>query len=352
MEEKGKKVSKKTESKKSENVEKKAKPATAKSTGKKVTAKQTKKPVSQTVKTKQLKDTKSQTINKTKQEKKEIPQVTTVKLEKDKKPQETKTKQIKEEKTQATKVKQVKIDTKPINSGYTRVKTTKQIKKGKSGIVLLIALLIILAIVIINTYRNYSILTKLNNRFNLYATYDNYHKTAICEGDDIDITRMEVYKKGNIGKNIIYVTNKKIIQISSPTGGTKTFFDTPSGKEMIYANSNESFHLAINDTNYATENTLIRSLGMPISSEKVDGVDCYVLNAKNFVGALYQGEKTKSFKVCIEKETGLVKQINEKYVEKGEIKTRIIKYTNEFNNVKDSDLSAPNDIGEYVIKNK
>lgn len=321
-----KKVSKKLESKKNENVEKKTETSKAQNTKKLST---TKKPNTQTNKSKE---------DKTK---------TTKKREVKEKVQTTKAKEVK---PKTTKVKQVKIETKPVNNGYTRVKSTKQTQKGKSGIVLLIIMLIVLSIYFINVCRNYLILTDINKRYTQYAEIDNYHKTVIFEGNPNTASKVEVYRKGNTIKNIAYLPNKAILtEISSTTGGTKTFFDTPNGKEMIYQNDKKEIMSFIGNNNYASDAKLLRSLGFPIVLEKIDNVDCYVLNAQNYKGIVHDGDKTKEFKIYIEKETGNVKQIIEKYIEKGNEITKTAKYKNEYNSVTDKDLSAPSNIGEYII---
>ena len=117
---------------------------------------------------------------------------------------------------------------------------------------------------------------------------------------------------------------------------------------MRFDNDNKEIWPAIGELDFVNNERLLNSIFISISSEDVDGVDCYVLNGK-MRNVLYK-DGSKSYKVYLEKDTGLVKQIIEEYEKNGQLKKAVSKYRYEFNCVTDTDLRAPDDISEYVIE--
>lgn len=163
-------------------------------------------------------------------------------------------------------------------------------------------------------------------------------------------TKIETYRKGNTVKNIMYSPKKGVItSINSTTAGSKMFIDGKGGKILTYDNNNKEILPAIQPQDMIGSAKFLNSLYTGVQSKKIDGVDCYVLNNKAFSSVLFT-ERPCSYKIYIEKATGLIKQLEQKEEVNGVIQTLKIKYSYKFDNTKDEDLMAPKDIGKYIIQ--
>lgn len=249
--------------------------------------------------------------------------------------------------------KATKVETKPITPKYISSKEAKNPKRGKSGITLLIIVIILISIFFINVFRKYVILVDLSKKVNNYVTSQNYHEIATYERDfkSDGFTKIETYRKGNTAKSIMHSPVKGVItQLNSTTAGSKMFIDGKDGKILTYDNNNKELWLAIEPQDMIGEAKFLNSLYTGVKSKKIDGIDCYVLDNKMFSSVLWSGEPC-SYNIYIEKATGLVKQLEQKQEVNGVMQTLKIKYSYQFDNIKDEDLRAPSDIGQYIIKN-
>lgn len=248
----------------------------------------------------------------------------------------------------------IKVTTKPVAPKYVSSKEAKNTKKGQFGLVLLIVVIIAISVFFINTFRKYAILVDLAKKVNNYTNSENYHEIATFDRDFEAygaFKKIETYRKGNTVKDILYSPDKgTITNIYSTTAGSKMFMDLKTGNKVLtYDNNNKELFPAIHPYDMIGEAKFLNSMFTGVSSKKIDGVDCYELNCRTFLQGVWTGEP-KSYKVYIEKETGLTKQLVQEEKVDGKIKTLIAKYTYQFDNVKDDDLKAPSDIGEYIIQ--
>ncbi len=259
----------------------------------------------------------------------------------------------KKETEKKVEVKATKVETKPVTPRYVSSKEAKNPKRGKSGITLLIIVIIVVSLFFINVFRKYAILVDLSKKANTYISSQSYHEVAIYERDfkSDGFTKIETYRKGNTAKSIMSSPVKgTITQLNSTTAGSKMFIDGKDGKILTYDNNNKELWLAIQPLDMIGEAKFLNSLYTGVRSKKIDGVDCYVLDNKMFSNALFTGEPC-SYIIYIEKATGLVKQLEQKQEVKGVIQNLRIKYSYQFDNIRDEDLMAPSDIGQYIIQN-
>lgn len=278
------------------------------------------------------------------------PQTDTKKVEtKPKKVEKTEITKKSVKETQAT-----KVTTKPVAPKYVSSKEAKNTKKGQLGLVLLIVVIIAISIFFINTFRKYAILVDLTKKASDYITSENYHEIATYDRNFESYgacTKIEAYRKGNTVKSILYMPDRGIITtINSTTAGSKMFMDLKTGNKVLtYDNNNKELFPAIQPQDIIGDVKFLNSIFTRVHSEKLDDVDCYVLDNKLFSKGMWTGEP-KSYKIYIEKETGLTKQLVQEETVKGEVQILTIKYTYQFDNVKDDDLKAPSDIGKYIIQ--
>lgn len=269
------------------------------------------------------------------------------------------TKAIVKEEPKATKAtvkeepKATKVTTKPVTPKYVNSKEAKNPKRGQVGLILLLVLIIAVSVFFINTFRKYAILVDLAQKVSNYVTSENYHEIATYDRNFEDygaVEKVEAYRKGNTTKGILYSPDKGIITtINSTTAGSKMFMNLKTGKVMTYNNENKELFPVLQPQDMIGEAKFLNSIFTGVHSEKLDDIDCYVLDNKLFSKGRWTGEP-KSYKIYIEKATGLLKQLIQEEAVKGEVQILTIKYSYQFDNVKDEDLRAPSDIGEYVIQ--
>ncbi len=206
-----------------------------------------------------------------------------------------------------------------------------------------IILLIVIALFLIHTFRNYVIISDLQNKIAKYVNSTNYRTKSVTSESDGTIITMDYYKKDN--KEVVFMErnlNGEISKISIYNNGERkdTFYDNKEGKTVQLGTDN---FMSINIYNFLeTDNnwqTLFGSICSNIKSTNCDGKDCYII--KGFLSSMTLS--STSVETYIEKDTGLYF----KTVDGENISTR--EY--EFDKVDDSIFVEP-DIGLYTIKEK
>lgn len=220
--------------------------------------------------------------------------------------------------------------------------------KGKKILKIIgIILLILFVLLLVHTFRNYIIVSSLQNKISKYANSTNYHVKITTYGtkEKNDITTMNYYKKDD--KVVVIAErnmNGEISKISTYNhdNRTDTFIE---GKEEKIAQIGERktgivvqiYNLLENDTRLQT---FLACVFAHIRSEKIDNKECYIVSKYySNMGWEIEGKNER----YIDKETGLlIKNITDDTVTEREF---------EFNNVSDDVFIEP-DIGQYTILKK
>ena len=206
-----------------------------------------------------------------------------------------------------------------------------------------IILLVVIVIFLINTIRNYIIITDLQNKVAEYSGSTNYYtKLEVTEKDGTVVT-MEYYKKDN--REVVFLErnlNGEISKISMYNNGerTDTFWDNEENK---IAQLDSGTIMGVNIYNFTeTDNkwqTFLGSIFANVKSTSYNEKECYII--KGFMSSY--SLTSEGAEVYIEKDTGLYFKTIE------EDRTTERKY--EFNNVDDSIFIEP-DISQYTLKEK
>lgn len=207
-----------------------------------------------------------------------------------------------------------------------------------------ILLLIIIAIFLIHTIRNYTIITKMQNKIAQYSNSTNYHIKSTSTSKEGTTVIMEYYKKDNkqrvtMERNL----NGEMLKVSMYDNGERTdvFTENSEGKNCDI-NSSTSI-MQINLYNFLENDnkwqTFFSSAISSIKTTKYNDKECYSIK-----GYLSTTSLTgKNGEVIIDKETGLFLKSTET--------DDTIEREYEFNNVDDSVFAEP-DISQYKIKQK
>ena len=191
-------------------------------------------------------------------------------------------------------------------------------------------LLVLIVLFIINTLRNYIIISKLQNRIGEYVSSTNYHvrSTSIISEGGVHLN-IDFYKKDDRTLQVLQRQKEDTVTLRRYGKGKEinTYIETEENKQM-YTESNSIF-LYDNISNHleTTElyEKLLRSALSIIYSSKVNEKSCYALIFFNT-------------RLYVEKDTGLlVREV---------MPQQDFNYEYEFNNVEDSIFVEP-DISEY-----
>lgn len=216
-----------------------------------------------------------------------------------------------------------------------------KIKKVLKIFGIIIAILIIL--VLINTIRNYVIITSLQDKISQYSNSSNYYIKSVVTEYDGTIGIIEYYKKDN--KQVVFLErnlNGEISKISIYNNGerTDTFWDNKENKTVQL---DSGTIMKINIYNFTeTDNnwqTFIGSIFTKVKSTNYNGKECYIIK-----GFLSSNSLTfEDAETYIEKDTGLfVKTTGGNTTTEREYK---------FDSVEDTIFSEP-DISQYTLKEK
>ena len=199
--------------------------------------------------------------------------------------------------------------------------------------ILEIIVLVLIIIDIINTLRNYIIISKLQNKIADYSNSTNYHvkSTSTITENNVHIS-IDYYKKDDKSLQVLQRQAENTATIKRYGKGEKinTYIVTDENKTM-YVESNSVFlYDKISNQLETTElyEKLLRSALSIIYSKKLDGKSCYVVTFFNT-------------RLYVEKGTGLLV--------KNVMPPQYYDYIYEFNNVDDSIFIEP-DISEYTIQ--
>lgn len=212
-------------------------------------------------------------------------------------------------------------------------------KKMKIWKKILIILGIIIIVLLIYIFRNFIILNILNK--NVEKQIENTNVYVKLENES---TIAEKYRKGDTVKLVIQRkgTDIKITQITSRK---QRLVYTESGdiKEMHkYQDEENSFfetnqNVILKAADYIAFSEMIGNCFSFITTEILDGKECYVLNGLNNCNFLYNANAI-NHKVYVEKETGLTYKIIEKIDEDGNIREIVTTYEYKFDTVTDDDI--------------
>lgn len=216
-------------------------------------------------------------------------------------------------------------------------------KKMKLWKKILIVLLVVLLIFVAFTARKIIIISNLSKKLEKYQNMDNiYARTA---ADHASITSYEKYYKDGVEKDVIWSAEKNVKFIQYTYKDQRKLFQEMEDKKTlnVYKESNENVSSPIL-VNYIMSvdlmGNLINSLTSKITTENVDGKECYVLENKYNPNFLYDANAT-NLKVYIEKETGLTTKVVEFITTDGVKSQKTINYDYSFGTVTDEDMSEP-----------
>ena len=205
-------------------------------------------------------------------------------------------------------------------------------KKNKFVKILIIIILVILGILLIHIVRNFIIFSNLNkkissleNKDNIYVNIDapTYVAEKFKYGNE---TKQIVSKKGADISFINFEKDNKLITIVKENG------EIVSRDEYDNQDKVEQSFLVNYCEYYSIVEKIQSSIGTRIYTEKLDGIDCYVLTGYN-TNFIYNGNST-GVKLYIEKETGLARMIVDKINEDGKELEDVLKYKYEFDKIK------------------
>ena len=210
--------------------------------------------------------------------------------------------------------------------------------------VLKIALIIIaifVVILIINTIRNYMIITDLQDKISQYQDSTNYSIKSVSTEKDGTIVNMEYYRKDN--KQVVFLErnlNGKISKISMYDNGERTNTYTQTEDSKIAQLNRGKIMTAQIYNHLETENnwqTFLSCINSRIKLVDYKGRECYVI--KGFMSATtLTSEGSEKY---IDKETGI-------YVKAKEVGI-VNEREYEFDKVEDSIFIEP-DVSQYNIK--
>ena len=207
--------------------------------------------------------------------------------------------------------------------------------------VLLIVLFIMFVFYLVVTFKNYIIISEINEKFAKYKDSDNYHINYINEQENGNIIETDYYKKGN---KEVAITKNGSTTMAFYNNGERVdmFVDGENGDKIAKIGGSDVILPTVHLVNIFENDSKIKTFGLSslvlISKGTVDGKECYVLENVYSANVLeVTGSKTK---YAFDKETGLcIKEENDSF--------KVTKKY-EFDNVDDSVFVEPN-IGEYMI---
>lgn len=264
--------------------------------------------------------------------------------EKEKKQENKTQKQETVKKTKAnTKGKKTEKETNKAKK-ISKQKETKKVKEKRPSIgktvlkVVLVIIFIILLAVALNWTRNYFIMEDILEKMSQYENIQNYAYTI--SQNTGETTKLIV--KDNIYK-MTYTTDgieKLIAWINKDTDETIAAF--PEIKEVSYSN-----HIAMIENPFSTDviqgwkdNMIYLALTSFISSENVNGQDCYVI------------DRFQNGKLWVNKETGIKAKAEEgSTIDNGITMPLIVEYTDwKINTITDEDVEKPDLVGYTIIE--
>lgn len=224
-------------------------------------------------------------------------------------------------------------------------------KKMKLWKKVLIVILIIFLIFLAFTIRKMIIISNLSNKIENYQKMDNIYSKS--SNDYSSISTFEKYYKDGIEKNIITLPekNSKAIQFIY-SNERKVFIETPDVKTVSISNEDSLDSFLPILVSYIDSITfpelLLTSLTSTISTDTLNGKECYVLNNKFNSNFLYE-QNAVSAKIYIEKNTGLTIRMVQVVKEDNEKSLKTVNYEYSFGHVTDEDIKEPN-ISEYIVQ--
>lgn len=213
--------------------------------------------------------------------------------------------------------------------------------------IILCFLVIILILVLIVVYKSI-LLSSIVGKAHKYEQEENAYQQITNDVTD-SIKSYQIYKKGDKVKTItITRKNTKVVQYST-TSVVKTYVDSGKNK-TVSTNNNESETITNITVNYIGTTSvweiINQAIVSSISSEKVDGISCYVITGTEDK-QLLEDQGIKSVKLYVEKDSGLpMKKVYD--MESGEQK--VTSYEYEFGIVTDKDMKEPG-ITQYRAAN-
>ena len=215
----------------------------------------------------------------------------------------------------------------------------KEPSKGKTALkVVFILIFIILLAVALNWTRNYLIMSDILEKMSQYENMQNYAYTI--SQNTGETTKLAV--KDNIYK-MTYTTDgteKLIAWVNTDTDEMISAF--PEVQRVSY-----SIHVITVNNPFSTEilqgwrdNILYLALTSFISSENVNGQDCYVIN------------RFQDGKLWVNKETGIKAKAEEgSTIDNGITMPLIVEYTDwKINTITDEDVEKPDLVGYTIIE--
>ena len=259
--------------------------------------------------------------------------------------EEKETKKVEQAKQEETKKKEKmkQQDSKPKKEKNEKPETKKvkekEPSKGKTALkVVFILIFIILLAVALNWTRNYLIMSDILEKMSQYENIQNYAYTI--SQNTGETTKLIV--KDNIYK-MTYTTDgieKLIAWINKDTDETIAAF--PEIKEVSYSN-----HIAMIENPFSPDviqgwkdNMIYLALTSFISSENVNGQDCYVI------------DRFQNGKLWVNKETGIKAKAEEgSTIDNGITMPLIVEYTDwKINTITDEDVEKPDLVGYTIIE--
>ncbi len=212
-------------------------------------------------------------------------------------------------------------------------------KKVLKAIGIIVAVIIIL--LLIHTFRNYYIITDLQNKNLDYSKLTNYYiKTTASESDGTIVTTKYYRKDNNQVAFLERNLNGEKTKISIYNNGEKTdvFIETKDSK-IAQLNSETIinqyvFNLLETDSNWQI---FLGSFFANVKSTDYNNKECYVINNFVFLNAINY-DNTEAY---IEKDTGLLVKMSLNGID--------TKREYEFGNVEDTIFIEP-DISQYTVK--
>ena len=211
-------------------------------------------------------------------------------------------------------------------------------------IFLLIGLIILLLFGL--TARKFLIFTQLDNKNKVQQANTNVYAKV-----ETQFYTVEMYRKGDCVKQVIYKTNQDVILTQLTRPDCRIFY-TDDGKEKTRKIYQEQFlienqNIIANYMNYFTlGEKIISSIGSQIRSEIADGKECYVISGYN-TNFVYDAN-AKEYKLYIDKQTGLMVKLIEIIEEEGTLQEKINTYEYQFDCVTNEDV-AELDSEEYTL---
>jgi len=210
-------------------------------------------------------------------------------------------------------------------------------KKLKLWQIIAVIILLVVILLIGTLARKVNILSNLDKKIDAGNAKNNVYVKIVSGNDTI-----ERYKKGYDVK-FITPTNTSIVKASG-TMGTIYLYTEKDGKKTMQKTENVTVHITmIENCADVVEDTLSERIRLArstkISSEKVDGKDCYVLRQESSKGypTWYVPDGSETVTFYVEKQSGLpIKRVIQ-YPDRQEIMT----FEYSFDTVTDKNLEAP-----------